>query len=61
MIHESSIVSPKAKIGKNVRIGHFSVVHDDVIIGDNTIIEGGCNTKKLKNFHKRLNSAIAYI
>ena len=42
MIHKSAIVSPKAKIGKNVRIGHFSVVHDDVIIGDNTIIEGYC-------------------
>ena len=42
MIHESAIVSPRAKIGKNVTIGHFSVVHDNVIIGDNTTIEGYC-------------------
>lgn len=42
MIHESAIVSPKAEIGKNVKIGHFSVIHDSTIIGDNSIIEGYC-------------------
>ncbi len=42
MIHESAIVSPKAEIGKNVKIGHFSVIHDGVNIGNNTIIEGYC-------------------
>ena len=42
MIHGSAIVSPKAKIGENVNIGHFTVIHDNVIIGNNTTIEGYC-------------------
>ncbi|MCP5160082.1 MAG: N-acetyltransferase [Hahellaceae bacterium] len=42
MIHNTAIVSPQAKLGKNVKIGHFSVIHDNVVIGDNTTIEGFC-------------------
>lgn len=42
MIHKSAIISPKAKIGNNVTIGHNSVIYDNVEIGDNTIIDGFC-------------------
>lgn len=42
MIHPTAIVSSKAKIGINVSIGPFCVVHDDVEIGDGTTIEGWC-------------------
>ncbi len=42
MIHPSSIVSPKAKIGQRVSIGPFTLVHDDVVIGDDVIIENHC-------------------
>jgi len=35
-IHKSAIVSKKAKIGKNVEIGPWCVIEDDVAIGDNT-------------------------
>ena len=42
MIHKSAIISSKAKIGVNVKIGHYSVIYDNVVIGDNTIIEGFC-------------------
>jgi len=35
-------IDSEVKIGKNVSIGHFSVIEDDVIISDNTII--GSNT-----------------
>jgi acetyltransferase-like isoleucine patch superfamily enzyme len=42
MIHPSAIVSRKAKIGKNVSIGHYTVIHDNVEIGNNTTIEGFC-------------------
>jgi acetyltransferase-like isoleucine patch superfamily enzyme len=42
MIHKSAIISSKAQIGKNVKIGHYSVIYDNVVIGDNTVIEGFC-------------------
>ncbi len=37
-IHPSAVVSPKAQLGTNVRIGAFAVIDDDVIIGDDTEI-----------------------
>ena len=42
MIHKSAIVSAKAHIGNNVKIGHYSIIYDNVVIGDNTVIEGFC-------------------
>lgn len=38
MIHKTAIVSKKAKLGRGVEIGPWSVIEDDVIIGDNTKI-----------------------
>lgn len=38
LIHKTAIVSPKARIGNNVRIGAYTVIEDDVEIGDNTEI-----------------------
>jgi UDP-N-acetylglucosamine acyltransferase len=38
-IAQTAVVDPRAKIGKNVRIGHFSVIGPDVVIGDNTIVD----------------------
>jgi UDP-3-O-[3-hydroxymyristoyl] glucosamine N-acyltransferase len=40
--HPTSIVSRKALIGKNVKIGQFTTVYDHVEILDNTIIQGYC-------------------
>ena len=42
MIHESAIVSPNAEIKSNVHIGPFTIVHDNVCIGENTIIDAHC-------------------
>lgn len=42
MIHPTAIISNKAKIGKNVSVGAYSIIHDNVIIADNTIIESYC-------------------
>lgn len=42
MIHPSAIVSPRAVVGKNVSIGAFTIVHDDVRIADGTVIESHC-------------------
>lgn len=42
MIHASAIISPKAKLGANVSIGPFTIIHDDVVIGDSTTIESHC-------------------
>lgn len=38
MIHHSAIISEKAKIGKNAKIGPNVVIYDDVVIGDNVDI-----------------------
>lgn len=42
LIHTTAIVSPKAVLGSDVRIGPYSIVHDNVIIRDNTTIEAYC-------------------
>ena len=39
MIHPTAIVSPKAEIGKNVEIGPYTVIEDDVRIGDDCYID----------------------
>lgn len=41
-IHPLAIVSEKAFIGSNVDIGPFTIIHDNVHIADNVIIEGYC-------------------
>lgn len=43
MIHPTAIISPEAKIGKNVEIGPYAVIESDVVIGDNCFID--CMTK----------------
>lgn len=42
LVHQSAIVSRFAKIGKNVTIGPFSIIHDKCEIGDDTKIDGFC-------------------
>lgn len=42
MIHPTALVSTKAQLGRGVCVGPFTVIHDDVIIGDETVIEGHC-------------------
>jgi acetyltransferase-like isoleucine patch superfamily enzyme len=41
-IHRLAIVSEKATIGENVTIGPFTIIHDNVHVGDNSVIEGYC-------------------
>lgn len=38
-IHATAIISPKAKLGKNIKVGPYALIDDDVIIGDNCVIE----------------------
>lgn len=38
-IHPTAIVSPKATIGKGNTIGAYTIIHDNVYIGDNNIID----------------------
>jgi len=42
MIHPTAIVSPRARLGKNVEVGAFSIVHDDVQVGDDAVIGSHC-------------------
>ncbi len=37
-IHSSAIVSDKAKLGVNIKVGPYAIIHDDVEIGDNCSI-----------------------
>lgn len=39
MIHKTAIISEKAKIGNNVKIGPYVIIEDDVEIGDNVEIQ----------------------
>jgi len=42
MIHPTALISAKAKLGKNVSIGAFSIIYEDVMIGSNSVIESHC-------------------
>lgn len=42
MIHPSAIVNEKAKIGRNVSIGPFTIVYENAVIGSGTRIESHC-------------------
>lgn len=39
IIAQTAVVDPRAKLGNNVRIGHFCVIGPDVCIGNGTLIE----------------------
>ncbi|MBA3880040.1 MAG: N-acetyltransferase [Sphingobium sp.] len=41
-IHATAIVDPSARIGDDVEIGPFTIVHGNVEIGDRTVIENHC-------------------
>lgn len=41
-IHPTAIISPKAEIGRNVAIGPYSIVGDDVILHDDVRIASHC-------------------
>lgn len=41
-IHSTAIVAKSAHIGKSVAIGAYTVIEDNVEVGENTIIYGGC-------------------
>ena len=42
MIHKTAIVSAKARLGSNVTIGPYSIVHDEVILEDDVTIDAYC-------------------
>ena len=42
MIHPSSLVSPKAKLGIDVEIGPFVIIHGNVILGDRVKVGAYC-------------------
>ncbi len=42
MIHPTALVSPHARLGEGVRIGPFSVVHDDVELGEGCVVDSHC-------------------
>ncbi|MDN3454337.1 MULTISPECIES: N-acetyltransferase [unclassified Psychrobacter] len=49
-IHPTAIVSDKAIINTNVRIGAYTIIYDNVEIAENTIIEAFCEIGIANNF-----------
>jgi UDP-N-acetylglucosamine acyltransferase len=51
MIHPSSVLGPKVKLGHNVKIGPFCVIQGDVTLGDNCLFEShvsfGCEQAEI--------------
>ena len=41
-IHPTAVISPKAKLGRNVTVGPYSIIEGEVKIGDDTVIFGQC-------------------
>ncbi len=41
-VHPTALVSTKAQLGRHVTVGPFTVVHDNVVIGDGSTIGGHC-------------------
>ncbi len=41
-IHPTAIISKKASLSRNVAVGAYTVIEDDVEVGDNTIVYSGC-------------------
>ncbi len=39
---KTAVISGKAKIGKDVEIGDFAVIHDDVVLGDGSAVGAHC-------------------
>ncbi len=46
MIHPTAIIDPKASLGKDVRVGPFSIIGPEVSVGDGTIIESSVLLKE---------------
>ncbi len=46
MIAKTAVISPTAKIGKNVSIGEYAIIEDGAVIGDNTKIGPYCIIRK---------------
>lgn len=42
MIHPTALVAPGARLGRNVAVGPFSVIHENVVIGDDCTIGSHC-------------------
>lgn len=42
LIHPTALVSPHAKLGDNISVGPFTVIHDNAQVGSGTRIDGYC-------------------
>ncbi|MCU7554940.1 acyl-ACP--UDP-N-acetylglucosamine O-acyltransferase [Alteromonas sp. ASW11-19] len=58
MIHSTAVISDKATLGANVKVGPFCVIDDDVVIGDNctltshVVIRGPSKIGKNNTFYQ---------
>ncbi|MCD6228909.1 MAG: UDP-3-O-(3-hydroxymyristoyl)glucosamine N-acyltransferase [Candidatus Omnitrophica bacterium] len=41
-IHPTAVIAKSAKLGKNVSVGAYTIIEEEVEIGDNSIIYGSC-------------------
>ncbi|MDA1208662.1 MAG: acyltransferase [bacterium] len=62
-IHSTAIISDQAKLGDNVSVWHFTIIRENVEIGDNCIIGGNVYIDegvKIGNNVKIQNNALIY-
>jgi len=41
-VHPTALISPEARLADGVRVGAFSIVHANVVLAENTVIESHC-------------------
>lgn len=52
LIHPSAFISPKAELGGNVSVGPCAVIEEDVVIGDNCVIQAFASVKRYTRMGK---------
>jgi UDP-N-acetylglucosamine acyltransferase len=52
-ISSTAIIDPSARLGKNVHVGHYTIIGKNVLIGDDTWIDSHANIKQFTNIGKK--------
>ena len=52
MIHPTAIISPKAELGRNVRVGPYSIIGPGVVLGDDCVLHSHVIIERNARFGK---------
>ena len=48
-IHPTAIISPKATLEEDVKVGPYSLIAEDVHVGRGTVIGSTCSNREMDN------------